>query len=100
MSPIYSPAYVADLIAKELGTLLLADKSLFGPMVAVELPLPPRFAKTDIVTAAIELKKHLYDQHTIEVRVEGVLCCDEGIHVRITKGIYATENKSEYVTEH
>ena len=64
-----SLTYIADLIAKELGTSLLADNSLFGPMVAVELPLPPRFAKTDIVTSAIELKKYLYDQHKIEVRM-------------------------------
>ena len=36
-------------------------------MAAVELPLPPMYADADIVTAAIELKKLLYNRYTIEV---------------------------------
>jgi selenocysteine lyase/cysteine desulfurase len=86
----------AEIITKELGTSFLADKSLFGPMAAVELPLPPMYADADIVTAAIELKKLLYNRYTIEVPVK---VCNDKLFVRLSAHVHNELSEFQHLAD-
>ena len=63
----------ANLLVQEWGTGLLADISLFGPMVVVELPLLTLFEDRDSCTFsdAEQLQNLLFYEHNIEVGTLG-----------------------------